>query len=225
MMGDYPIIFSGPMVRALLEGRKTMTRRMAWRSETDASKMSFVCDGEKPNPLSRQAKGFSMQMAGAYWLRPTPWCAVRPGDRLWVRENIKQRPARNFLTGEPLEIIEAAYEADDEDVVEERGFNLLPWWKSTGTLPCIHMPRAVSRLTLAVSATKIERLQEISREDEISEGTPDGMFFDALWSSLHGDASWAANPEVVVLTFDVHKTNIDAMSLLAHPPSTTSSEP
>src|SRR5580693_9294017 len=98
------------MVKALLAGRKVMTRRLAWHSETDTKQMDFICDGEKPNPLSRLAKGMGVQMSGAYWLRPTPLCRMKPGDRLWVRENLSQ--AQGEFLGLKQNVIEARYAAD-----------------------------------------------------------------------------------------------------------------
>ena len=157
-MTDRPIIFSGPMVRALLDGHKTMTRRLAWR-ECRPGERGGVRE-HLPSPLQR----------------------VRPGDRLWVRE-----------------------------------------------APAIHMPRWASRLTLVVTAMRIERLQEITAQDCIAEGCEiSGMMadpetgdpiprddfwrpFSDLWCSLHGKDSWDANPECIVLSFSVHKANIDAM--------------
>src|SRR5437016_2152973 len=98
------------------------------------------------------------------------------------------------------------------------------------------MPRWASRLTLIVTATKIERLQDISMDDAAAEGLwycekgdaagfwfsdksmeggviGDGAVecFQFLWESLHGEDSWDAKPEVVALTFEVHKTNIDSL--------------
>lgn len=184
-MTDIPIIFSAPMVRALLDGKKTMTRRLAY-----------------------DPKG-----------RPSIWLKSKMMERrLWVRENVSQRPMPNILTGEPTNAIVAAYAADDEDVVEEYGFNLAPWWKSAGTLPCIHMPRWASRLTLVVMAAKIEKLQAINGLDALAEGITrvEGeapwRTFKHLWESLHGTEGWDANPEVVALTFTVHKVNIDQMA-------------
>lgn len=190
-MTDRSIIFSAPMVRALLDGRKTMTRRLAWRA-----------------PLQP---------------RPTIWQNVGPGDRLWVREGFCPR---YFDDGNP------AYKADwttgSADVAME------PKWTTS-----IHMPRWASRLTLIVTATKIERLQDISEGDAKAEGArwynghgvghsgfrhdPDDGYvwpratesFGRLWICLHGDDAWWANPEVVALTFTVHKQNIDAMEKAA----------
>lgn len=225
---DIPIIFSAPMVRALLDGWKTMTRRIAWRSETDKRKMSFVCDGERPNPLARKAKGFGVQMGGEYWLRPTPWVGVRPGDRLWVREAWSH-------DGPDLETVKSRL----LDAIPQETYG--PYYRATEVAPDtlkwitpLHMPRWASRLTLIVTATKIERLQEISREDAIAEGLKlvskeiEEFFrwpppFDAgmwlttpaafawLWRQLHGPDSWDANPEVVAFAFEVHKANIDTL--------------
>ncbi|HYM30789.1 MAG TPA: hypothetical protein VEU47_05795 [Candidatus Cybelea sp.] len=91
----------------------------------------------------------------------------------------------------------------------------------------IHMPRWVSRLTLIVTAAKVERLQAISDEEAKAEGAElldevtgrvslddrrgsyrDG--FRAIWESLHGSGAWEANPEVVAISFDIVKANIDA---------------
>jgi hypothetical protein len=90
----------------------------------------------------------------------------------------------------------------------------------------IHQPRAYSRLTLIVSATTIEPLQEITEEDASAEGVTRAteenvrkwgydqtarMAFADLWDSLHGATAWSANPEVVALSLAVHQTNIDAL--------------
>ena len=82
------------------------------------------------------------------------------------------------------------------------------------------MPRWASRLTLTVTATKIERLQEISEDDARAEGVeatqfwreehPPSICFSVLWNSLHGAGAWDTNPSLVCLSFDVAKANIGA---------------
>lgn len=196
-MTDHPIIFSAPMVLALLEGRKTMTRRLAWR-------FSDVNDNHTKTATS--------------------WQKVKPGDRLWVRESL-QRFDR-----------ETQYVATMTGVVAGPGIArhseraLWEWGKSS--LPSIHMPRWASRLTLTVTATKVEGLQEITREEAIAEGvenyggerdwrvgdcegTDPVAAFSALWWSLHGIGAWNENPEVVALTFRVTRANIDSMEKAA----------
>lgn len=196
-MRDIPIIYSGPMVRALLDGRKTMTRRLAWRF--DFSKTEVIEGG-----------------AHVSQKRPSPWQKVKPGDRLWVREGF--RPVHS---GDPSRGAKYLADVERDQTV----------WR-----PSIHMPRWASRLTLVVTATKVERLQDISEEDARAEGMPvnhngeyyeppppsvDGWqgygraSFSLLWSGLHGKKSWGANPEVVALTFTVHACNIDAMKAAA----------
>lgn len=225
-MKEIPIIFSAPMVQALLDGRKTMTRRIAWRSENDKTKMSFVCDGERPNPLARKARGFGVQMGGEYWLRPTPWVAVKAGDRLWVRESVTR-----FDKGSCDQHI--WYHTTEGEYPHAEG----PARGAPYKVPSIYMPRFASRLTLIVMATKIERLQDISPTDAKDEGAvlhdgrgvghtgyrhdpSDGFVwatcresFERLWKNLHGSAAWAANPEVVALSFSVHKRNIDELPI------------
>lgn len=192
-MTDRPIIFSAPMVRAMIDGRKTMTRRLAWR---DVPTRDGVYAGEIKTR------------------RPSPWQKVKPGDRLWVKETFSVAPSEAY--GEI-----AHYRASIRD-----GFGVI--WTSSR-----FMPRRHSRLTLLVTATKIERLQAISEEDCLSEGVRrDGPEYGAwlasytvsdiesraargafkgLWIKLHGSDAWDANPEVVAVTFDVRKANIDTV--------------
>jgi hypothetical protein len=189
---DYPIIFSAPMIRALLDGRKTMTRRIP----------------------------------------TTMWRKVAPGDRLYVRENWA-------LHGKASDVCTVVYAAtinrgwtetiEQFPVALAKDIPARPYQEAWR--PNIHHPRAFSRLTLAVTAAKIERLQDISEEDAVAEGcrsfgpvpgdnhdVPTGGAADsfrALWESLHGAGAWEKNPELVALTFTVHKANIDQMQMAA----------
>lgn len=186
-MADYPIIFSAPMVRALLDGRKTQTRRLAY---------------------SRRG-------------RMSRWWFVKAGDRLWVREAWRPVHSADPSRG-------ASYRANV-------GADQTLW------RPSIHMPRWASRLTLVVTEARRQWLQDISEEDARAEGLlwerhtwhdpeyplcdiawrpyagsesryshPRDAFAD-LWESIHGPDAWNANPEVIALTFTVHRCNIDAM--------------
>lgn len=208
-MTDRPIIFSAPMVRAILDGRKTMTRRLAWG---------------KPIPGLYESDGGPLTPV----LRPSPWTRVKPGDRLWVRETFTigfdydehDKP----IGDEPKPFYAATfggrwYETDTDSWRDS------PLWR-----PSIRMPRWASRLTLIVTATKIERLQEISEVDAKAEGVDPQIMhanfgygspnsggehdyargFADLWDRLHGPESWSANPEVVALTFRVVRANIDS---------------
>lgn len=181
---DHPIIFSAPMIRALLEGRKTQTRRLALRRSPWADEPNFV---------------------------PSPWQRVKPGDRLWVKE----RGWRSrYGKGDGF----YAFVGNEQHERRHKMATYRP-------IPSIHMPRWASRLTLTVTATKIERLQKITNADAIAEGcgvnfdhpTPEktrepfpAQRFKDLWINLHGADAWDANPEVVALTFTVERRNIDA---------------
>lgn len=220
-MTDIPIIFSAPMVRALLDGRKTMTRRMLYikrkaRNGVIPASSSFLQDHPPPCPPLGPS-GFPTDIGPDEYYDLSPWQRIKSGDRLWVKEtfttyNDGSRAAPRLL---PM------YAADFE------GFNKpeRDWNWTSGRF----MKRAYSRITLIVNATKIERLQDISDHDCFAEGvmhadepanfytagptvssTPQGAFA-GLWEGLHGARSWSDNPEVVAPTFAVHNTNIDAM--------------
>jgi hypothetical protein len=226
-MTDIPIIFSAPMIRALLDGRKTMTRRLAWhrpyfvgdRPIAEGEHVEMTRIGSTPIPL-------------AY--RPSPWQLVQPGDQLYVREAFCKYSLVELFGAGPRGFI--VYRAG-HPMILDYGESTERVEIRAGTIPAearwkpsIHMPRALSRLTLTVTATKIERLQELTAADAIAEGISwsddyEGYHteecrhyhgawpersFASLWRSLHGEESWDANPEVVALTFDVAKRNIDA---------------
>lgn len=222
-MSDRPIIFSAPMIRALLDGRKSMTRRVL--------KPQPLADGYYEGEIALDAAEggagtrFSATAVGGGAIRTEyrdlPYAV---GDRLWVREA--------YISGfnldeddRPVGDLRLWYRADgfsgrwlDTDTYEWRDY---PPWRSS-----IHMPRWASRLTLLVTAVKVERLQEISDGDCIAEGACDALpmtalggspreAFADLWNSIHGPGAWAANPWVAAVSFEVHRCNIDQMPEVA----------
>lgn len=194
-MVDRPIIFSAPMICALLADRKTQTRRLAWRSAPAAVRFDDPSAGMTPGT-------------------PSPWQRVQPGTRLWVRE-----AWRAGFGYDGAKIADMAHHARiwfDADGSHEGGSGLKG-------RPSIHMPRWASRLTLTVTGVRVQRLQEISEADAQAEGAraaygepfdPDSALtdrrrFHLLWNHIHGPGSWDANPEVVCLSFRCDRKNID----------------
>lgn len=184
MTKERPILFSGPMVRAILEGRKTQTRRIA--KEFDG----------KPD-LDRLLARHPRQKGCRYG---------EPGDRLWVREAWCHFPA-DAPDGMGEQVY---YRADpgseDFRAKQVMGRNGIKWRSA------IYMPRSLSRITLEITDVRVQRLQEISEEDARLEGVqpglnPDGegesyvAGFGDLWESIHGPSSWNANPWVWAITF------------------------
>lgn len=223
-MRERPILFSGPMVRALLAGTKTQTRRVVKHVDPDgvvwksAARLSGVHNLEGKFPESAME-----------------WCPYgQPGDHLWVRESTHRRPMRHLLTGEPLaeKYDGGAYSADGADVLTPEGFDL-SWWYSRKSCPSIHMPRFACRLVLEITGVRVERLQDISEADAIAEGIddvtaevapsdPEFRFwrryrdggwngytdnaiasYASLWTEINGHGSWEANPWVWVVEFRV----------------------
>lgn len=235
-MKDIPIIFSGPMVRAFIDGRKTMTRRLLYSIRKLTKRGPSMLQGHPPPFNPDPETGFPRDHGPGEDYDLTGWHKVRPGDRLWVRENHSVIFGCGFH-GDGVS--ETAY-----DVHYAAGGDLChlewtgprdatdPYLRATDTQrgkwrPSIHMPRWASRLTLIVTATKIERLQDISEADAMAEGAEravagSGMTgalaytictyrtgFVHVWQSLHGN--WLDNPEVVAITVTVHKANIDTL--------------
>lgn len=194
-MTDKPILFSGPMVRALLEGRKTMTRRIvkgvpeapamdniAWpdRNLHPAPYLDAYCGAPR---TSKNPRGMTENWA--YWTRddrPGPLFKVGyvPGDRLYVRET--WRPA--LSAADPWHVA-VAYQADGQvkhwnwSSDADFGDWNIPKQAAKGNVTCIHMPRWASRLTLVVTDVRVQRVQDISWEDAMAEG------FSATESGIH----------------------------------------
>jgi hypothetical protein len=194
---ERPILFSAPMVRAILEGRKTVTRRAV-----KGPGLNFLAD-------------FTPEYVA---LPENHFCPYgKPGDRLWVRETwycdhfeVMRGP---YLKPDDLDIGEAlddgtlVYAADGLTPYEQEQ----PSWK-----PSIHMPRWASRILMEITDVRVERLQDVTEEQAQAEGActsavesfqaagvdrPAGFAFRDLWTSINGDDSWAANPWVWVVEF------------------------
>ena len=209
-MKERPILFSGPMVRAILSGRKTQTRRVA-KPGRDPS----LLDGSWSDE-------YVLDPCNHGWLmRDCPYGEA--GDRLWVREAFMHQPADYCWEASvsiPCRPAHTAYRADFPESRPGEG------WK-----PSIHMPRNLSRITLEIIAVRVERLQDIGDADSLKEGincypfVPDDGFpvcdgythkqddgewvlwptaraaYKALWEEINGPGSWDANPWVWVVEF------------------------
>ncbi|MBL0879413.1 hypothetical protein [Serratia ureilytica] len=211
-MKERPVIFNGEMVRAILDGRKTQTRRAI--SDRHLHLIDVASQVGECYPLE---SGIDHANSQSYYREHCPFGQV--GDRLWVRETFMD------LTGTGIEATTGkfegfAYRADTpagsygDEVRKEYG---LKW------TPSLHMPRKACRILLKITAVRVERLNDISEEDAKAEGvkpagdmlpdypdtflTPKGDFatakvaFQRLWQSIYGEESWAANPWVWVIEF------------------------
>lgn len=229
-----PILFSGPMIRALLDGRKTQTRLVVKPQPPTGSVLHQYTREHEQSDLANSF-GWFVQEAGDLWpcnrddRARCPYGV--PGDILWVRETWsvgalvdEDAPSKmNAWSERPF------YHADGEP----------PKFSGYGRVrPSIHMPRWASRLTLRITDVRVERVQDISEEDAEAEGsflgkcscsdmqTPmtglyatfrqtgcsiHGEEFRALWDSINKirGYGWDANPWVWAISFDVIQSNID----------------
>lgn len=208
---ERPILFSGPMVRALLDGRKTQTRRIV-KPRRGSSLFALEDDG---TPV--WADSYIMDPGNAEWrMRDNPYGV--PGDRLWVKETHAIVPRTAYAMSEGVQQTlrpddnhdAAVYFADWERSKPGR-------WRAS-----IHMPRWASRLTLELTEVRVERLLDCSDADAQAEGlqwvTP-GMWsvdrtlpiigddarqvYFELWDHINGDGAAEANPWVWAVSFRV----------------------
>lgn len=187
VMKERPILFSAPMVRAILDGRKTQTRRVL--KMTGRASDALRC-AEAPEMIaSGYARWF---VAGQGWNAWCPYGTV--GDRLWVKETIRRVA--------PVGLGCAWFAADDEPTA----IDTWPWKRDV--LSAIFLPRGASRITLEIADVRVQRLQEISEDDARAEGVEPGMFgdhraaFAYLWEQINGKrAPWASTPWIWALTF------------------------
>lgn len=200
-MKERPILFSGPMVRALLAGTKTQTRRVVKKSE------SWPMSAVRATML--ESRGTAMAVdAQRCTYGPEIKCPYgKPGDRLWVREAWGLH-----AYGDDTDWLKGcctAMDLDDHVIAYRADWG--PLQDSCHWRPSIHMPRAASRTTLEIAAVRVERLQDISEADALAEGVknslhlPGGRFarenFAHLWWTINGDGSWEENPWVWVVEF------------------------
>jgi hypothetical protein len=212
---ERPILFSAPMVRAILAGQKTVTRREVKKRAA----LDCLAAGFEPSFLA---------LPGNSDLCPYG----QPGDRLWVRETwgvishdfdehgnmvdwVPDRaatPIREMRFGHGYYSGHVIYRADgDADWAgdDDGGGEPRSAWK-----PSIHMPRIASRILLEITSVRVERLQAISASQAEAEGiqflravpdldetmTPEQLF-ECLWDYVNGEDAWAANPWVWVIEF------------------------
>lgn len=177
------------MVRAILAGNKTQTRRVVKPQPEQWT---------TPDGCGTSAIWPAVNHNGRVAAMRCPY--GQPGDRLWVREST----AEDYIGSASF----ARYTAD--------GFtSRIAWWYSRKACPSIHMPRWASRILLEITSVRVERLHEISEADAKAEGVTlpkrtctmyDGIWRDeyhALWESINGPRTWAANPWVWVIEFKV----------------------
>ncbi len=193
-MTDRPILFSAPMIRALIAGAKTQTRRTLSTQPTGtphAAQASLTKSGSRP-------------VFYAAWEHPAAdgsTCCICPygvpGDQLWVRE--------------AWGVWFDCYVQDSDEPTWYRADRMDPdaigpsRWR-----PSIHMPRHRSRILLEVTEVRVERLRDISRGDAMAEGCPfpnmakgddPRQWYAELWEQINGPGSWDANPFVWVVSF------------------------
>lgn len=191
-MKETGLMFKAPLVRAILEGRKTQTRRIA-------------------KPVRHPDLG-NVYSPGALVLEHEPQHVInracpygQPGDRIYVRETFSQHPEWGQL----------AFRADGEEFEDADGWLWEPKW-----MPSIHMPKELARIWLEITGVRVERLQDISEADALAEGARFELAsidsvrigatasflsgFRNIWESTGGD--WDANPWVWVVDFKVLST-------------------
>lgn len=196
---ERPILFSGPMVRAILEGRKSQTRRIVREQD-----IPFVTN------VTHQ------YLSGEWDQRPLPYGQI--GDRLWVRETWRETEnmwgykADNLVRPKALKNTDALISFFSQHCTTP--VDALKW------RPSIHMPRLASRLLLEVTNVRVERLQEISVNDALEEGITRNRYgchrhneiggcvtmiegFMELWDSINAQRGygWDTNPWVWVVKF------------------------
>lgn len=209
-MTERPILFSLPMVRAILDGRKTKTRRVVKPQSTSVIHGKYLDqseDGDKPTKEDRRSWHRLNEDSNYYEPIRCPYGG--PGDRLWVREtwaeggSSTQLPCGEYVWSSHLK---ARYAATDNAI---RDKDDSCYWRLR---PSIHMPRWASRLTLEVVSVRVERLNEISEADARAEGyVGDGVtrhdaearnWFAGLWDSINAKKHpWSSNPWVWVVEF------------------------
>lgn len=198
-MADKPILFSAPMVNAILRGAKYQTRRVI-----------------KPQPPSNfRLWGRPIDNHFAWTDHPTQGekgqvinldCPICVGDMLWVRESFQLGRASRDADGQGIaRYVDGSFKLHPDLPIER-----MTWCREWRRKPSIFMPRWASRITLRVISVRAQRVQDISEDDAAAEGIerhsgPYILDFAKLWDSINGKRgySWNSNPWVFAYTFEV----------------------
>ena len=194
-MRERPILFSAPMIRALLSSTKTQTRRIVKPGPAGI-----------PDPISGylfNGHALVREEGSTLSVYPIKCRYGTAGDRLWVREAFAVSESAPYADGKSDRLV--VYRADQGRLSDGM-------WRATGGRwkPSIHMARDDSRITLEVTGVRVEPLQAISRGDAMNEGCPFAntaqgpdprQWYAELWDSINGPGSWDANPWVWCIAF------------------------
>ncbi len=197
-MKERGMIFNGEMVRAILDGRKTQTRRIIKDCTVGRDQISkfiqiekkFIgCYPEDVPELIRECCPYGV-----------------PGDRIWVREAFR-------VHSRATDVATLVYKASERNSWTEQTRRVpvavcnKPATPEKWT-PSLHMPRWASRILLEITGVRVERLRSMSQDDARAEGViaasgpmEAGLAFRELWDSIYGEESWKANPWVWVIEF------------------------
>ncbi|MEL7882095.1 hypothetical protein [Serratia marcescens] len=229
-MKERPVIFNGEMVRAILDSRKTQTRRVmkAQPKQHDHKNYDAPWACKSPNYYNTHEADWACRYCGegigmdGQSVYRCPFGQV--GDRLWVRETFAILGNED---GCPIDWDGNLIKGDEKHAAR---IYKASCWQEPGNYglwsipdrdtqyegawrPSIHMPRWASRITLEITAVRVERLNDISEEDAKAEGVapsqhiitpPEALYrvgFLKLWQSIYGEKSWSANPWVWVIEF------------------------
>lgn len=211
-MKEKPILLNSEMVRAVLDGRKTQTRRVL-KVQPDEDGLAKVIDGPWVDTSERVYRSPFGQPGDRLWVRET-WAVVSHAfddDGLMI-DYVPDRPSKavhekpfgnGYYSGHAIYSADGGFTwGDDDGCVDGRSC-----WK-----PSIHMPRWASRITLEITGVRVERLASISDEDTRNEGYPANpapyggdmdpwLWFRQLWDGIYPDQSFKVNPWVWVIDF------------------------
>ncbi len=199
-MKEHPILFTGEMVRVILDGRKTQTRRLV-KSINGFGRVTQFGETQTNGYLwtFRDRHGRWQDLRDSSLIERCPYGV--PGDKLYVRETWAQAERGDewdYWRGKPDKRLPVLYRADNPTLGADDEY-----WR-----PSIHMPRWASRITLVVESVRVERVQDITEEDARAEGVSERTILTAreafarLWDTINAKrAPWQSNPWVWVVGF------------------------
>lgn len=201
---EHPILFSTSMVQAILEGKKTQTRRVV-KNIPNGSHYLKEYPGHNALGMYPFLAPDELQKPDNEKIASVVTCPYgQPGDLLWVRET--------WCVTQPFdpETYHFGYKSGIQPYSNEPSSEKFNYLSPDKWKPSIHMPKAAARIWLEVEEVKVERLQDISEEEAKAEGCERLPLlwsrldtFKVLWQSINGHESWRANPLVWVVKFKV----------------------